>query len=363
MKYWDQLGSTDDERVRAVNAYQRAHGGRVLEPIELPSRVIEHSVPFELWSGLRMHSESPHRACEYRRQTVLRYLGGGSQLVFAGLQTAQNYPGDGSPRDVSLRGIQFDGRTGNTFLPSYDLTKYGQQGAGHVLWMAEFYGCSWTGFGKVNASWWDGLSISGVTHFQAIGDTPLWVDAAESSIFGQDAFSFMDNSSWAGTPKPFIRVRARKCTIGQVMITARGLSWQIAVDPGTENLIMDHVHFDSQDRSPVSGANLRGNGGQNIVLTNSSFKGGADNLAAAYERGIVHIEGGAGWTIAGNNFMRKGTRAPVDTPLVYVGPAVPDRSVKIGLNDFVGYSGVVLQSRPGQIVCTDPTITVRTVGS
>lgn len=360
MKYWDTFGATDDDRVRGVNAYQRAHGGRILEPVELPSRVIEHSVPLELWSGLRMHSESPHRSCEYRRQTVLRYTGTGSQFMFTGSQDAQGYPGDGSPRDVSLRGIQFDGNGANAFLPEYDLTKYGTQGRSHVLWMSEFHGCAWTNFRRVNASWWDGLSISGVTHFQAIKDTPLWVDAAESSLFGADAFSFMDNSSWAGMPKPFIRIRARKCTVGKVMITARGLSYQVAIDDGACNTVLDQVFFDSQDAAPVSGASLRINGGKNTLVTRCSFKGQANDLAAAYEHGIIEIVGGRNHLIEGNNFWRAGTNASPDTPLVYVGPNVPTGGVVFGLNNFEGYTGIVQQSKPGQIVCTDPRITVKT---
>jgi len=360
VKLFDSFGATDDDRVRGVNAYQQAHSGGILEPVELPSRVITHSVPFQLWSGLRMHSESPHRACEYRRQTVLKYTGAGSQFVFTGSQTAQGYPGDGSPRDVSLRGIQFDGSPSNTFLPSYDLTKYPAQGPSHVLWMSELHGCSWTNFGKVNASWWDGLSISGVTHFQGIGDTPLWVDAAESSLFGSDAYSFMDNSNWSNTAKPFIRVRARKCTIGKVMITARGFSYQIAIDDGAYNTVLDQVAFDSQDAAPVYGANLRINGGTNTVVSRCSFKGGGQNYLAAYEHGVIEIVGGRQVNISGNNFLRLGTSASPDTPLVFVGPNVPDQGVIVGANNFEGYTGVVRQSRPNQIVCLDPRLRVIT---
>lgn len=360
MKLWESIPGGDDDRVRWVNAYQKAHGGRILEPIELPSRVIEHTVPFELWSGLRMHSESPHRACEYRRQTVLRYAGAGSQFVFVDNRGTQGYPADGSPRDVSLRGIQFEGRSSNTFLPSYDLTKYGAQGPGHVLWMAEFHGCAWTNFGKVNASWWDGLSISGVTHFQAIGDS-LWVDAAESSIFGSDAFSFMDNSGWAGVAKPFIRIRSRKCTIGKVMITARGFSYQIAIDDGACNTVLDQVHFDSQDSAPVAGCSLRINGGKNTTVTRCSFKGQGNDLAAAYEHGLIEIVGGRNHMIEGNNFWRYGTSAPPDTPLVYVGPNVPDGGVVVGPNNFEGYAGVIGVSRPNQVVVLDPRMKVKVI--
>ena len=45
MPQFDSLGGTDDARVTAANAYHQNHGGRVLEPILLPSRVITHTVP------------------------------------------------------------------------------------------------------------------------------------------------------------------------------------------------------------------------------------------------------------------------------------------------------------------------------
>jgi hypothetical protein len=110
----------------------------------------------------------------------------------------------------------------------------------------------------------------------------------------------------------------------------------------------------------VSGASIRINGGDGIVISGCSLKGQADDLAAAYEHAVIEVMGGSHIVIQGNNFLRKGTRAGSDTPLVYTGPAVGQGAVKFGLNGWPGYLGILRQTVPGQIVSIDPTVTIKT---
>jgi hypothetical protein len=355
VRLFDSFGSNDNDRVTAVNAYHQNHGGGVLEPIELPARVITHSVPFQAWSGMKLVG-SPVRACEYSRATVLKFTGSGSQFVFAYPQTSQGYPSDGSPRDIALSGIQFEGPGNTDWWQRFDPSK--DSYTGRVLWMSEFHGCAWKLFRSVYWGWWDGVTISGVTHVQAVQDTPFHVAGAECTLFTGES-SFMDNTGWAGVPKPFIRSRLEKSTIGAVMPTARGFSYQIAVDGG-RNLHIVGVRCDSQDSDPVSGASIRINGGSNINITNCSLKGQCDNLAAAYEHAAIEVVGGRHIIIQGNTFVRAGTAAPSSTPLVYTGPNVGPQAVAVGLNGFDGFDGVLRQAKDGQIVCIDPRMRVIT---
>ena len=360
MKSLDSFGANDNERIRTLNTYQRQHSGGILEPVVMPNRVVTHSEKIELWSGLTLVSEAGTPAREYSRKPVLKYTGSGSQFLFTGTQSAQGYPGDGSPRDIDLVGIQFEGPSTVDCFPSYDPTTYTANGGGHVTWMARIHNCGFKNFRRVYWGWWDGVSMTGVNHFQGIADTALYVDGAENLLFG-GGMSFIDNANWARVPKPHIRTRMKKSRIGDVMPTARGWSYQMAIESGTENLVVDGVAFDSQDAAPVSGASLRISGGKNITLTGCSFKGQADALAEAFEHGIIEIVGLDGdLTIGGNNFLRRGTRAAASTPLIYVGPKVPDGLILVEGNN-TDYEGVVLVSRPGQVFCTDPRLKIKVV--
>lgn len=357
MKSLDSFGANDNERIATLNQYQRDHRGGILEPVVVPNRVLSHSTPIDLWSGLLLTSESGAPAREYSRKPVLKYTGAGSQFRFTDSQTSQGYPGDGSPRDVDLIGIQLEGPSTVDCFPSYDPTTYTTNGRGHVQWMANIHNCGFKHFRRVYWGWMDGVSITGPTHFQGIADTALYVDGAENVLF-DGGNSFIDNANWARVPKPHIRTRMKKSRIGNVMPTARGWSYQMAIESGTENLVVDGVQFDAQDSAPVSGASLRINGGKLITITNCSFKGQADALHEAFEHGIIEIVGLDGeLSISGNNFLRRGTRAPRSTPLVYVGPKVPDGLILVEGNN-TDYEGIILVSRPNQVFCTDPRLRV-----
>lgn len=352
---FDSLGATDDARITAANNYHQNHGGRVLEPIELPSRVIQHSVPITWWSGSRWLAKGgPAR--EYSRGTVLKYVGSGAQIRFPRSQTGQGYPGDGSPRDSHFEGIQFEGS--GDCIESFDPTSYPQNGPGRVLWMTSFWGCGWKFFNRIHWGWWDGVNITGTTHVQLIKDTPFYVGGSENTLFGADS-SFMDNNTWQRTPKPFIRSRLEKSSIGHVMPTARGWSYQLKVEGGN-NLAVNGARFDSQDSDPVSGCSVRIEGGVNISVVNCSFKGQANDLDSAFEHGLIEITGGSHITVMGNNFLRDATKASPDTPLVFTGPNVGQGAVIVGPNNFSGFTGVLRQSKPGQIICIDPRMRVIT---
>jgi hypothetical protein len=241
---------------------------------------------------------------------------------------------------------------------------------GKVLWMTNFHGCGFKNFATVWWGWGDGTSISGPTHVQGCTDTPFFLAGSENSLFGEDAFSFMDSagSAWAAAGKPFIRSRLEKSRIGQVMVTARKTAYQLSVEGGN-SLLVSGFCFDAQDSDPVYGSALRVSGGDGIVFQNATFKGAMNAPAsatggAAANRGWAHITGGSQLAFLGNRFTRRGTAATVATPLAYVGGGVGLGQVKWGFNTYGGYAGakaVVQQAVADRLaVLPDPLLTVNT---
>lgn len=362
-------GQTTDEKIGNLNKWAEGHGGKPTATVEFDAAAYSHSVPIWLWSGLRMRSGGGTPASEYGRSTILRYGGaaGTSQFKITGSQTNQGYPSDGSPRDVQICGIEFRGG------PSVDCIESVQPGtpyAGKVLWMTDFHNCAWNGFRRV---WWgygDGATITGISHFQAYSQTPLWVAGSECSLFGRDGFSFMDSSvpAFVQAGLPAIRTSLSKSSIGEVMVTTRKAMLALHVDGGT-GLAVHGLAADSQDSDPAYGANIRVTGStQNLELSSLSLKGFMANPTAgvggaAQNRGAIHIDGPVDDVMIDlAKFRRQGSSAPpIDTPLVFVGPSVPANGVKIGLLGTAGWAGVVQQVKAGQLVVIDPTLLIRTV--
>jgi hypothetical protein len=360
---FDSFGSTDDGRIRAMNDFHRAHHGDPTNAVALPARVIQHSVPILLYSGMAM--KGPSTAREFSRKTVLAWRGGSgtSQLRFPPEgQTYQSYPSDGSPRDITFENVLFTGGSTTHWMPKIDPTS-GANYAGHTLWYTKVHDCGWVGFATI---WWgygDGCTFSGITHCQAIADTAFHVGGSECSFY-EGGFGFADSNlnAWKSSGKPFFRSRLSKSRIGGAMLSSRRNSYPLLVEFG-ENLLVSGLAADAPDGLATDGAQIKVVGGQNLVFTGLSLKGGMDNPGAASggaaaNRGLIHISGGSHIVIDNCTAARRGTRAPAGTPFVWAGGTA--QRVKIGLNALSGWSGVVRQQRAGIITCLDPTITVAT---
>jgi hypothetical protein len=362
-KSFDSFGATDNERVTAMNAYHQAHAGGILNPVYFPARQINISVPIKLFSGLQLVG-APGPVREYTRKTTINWQGAANTSIFifpTEGQTSQGYPSDGSPRDGNISGIMFVGGSSTDVFPKRAMTG---DFAGATLWYFNIHNC---GVKNMRTFWWGygtGVTVSGVFHAQAMSESPFFFGGSENAIFvgGQ---SFMDNTGWGATAKAFVRSIAEKSYIGgQCMPTARGQSWQISIEGGN-NMVITGIEFDSQSSDPVSGANLRISGGSRILITECSFKGGMNNPAGgsggeSNNRGFIHVTGGNGIVIQGNNFSNSGSAAPASTPLVYASSAVAAGAIKVGLNGFTGYDGVLRQASAGRILTIDPQTSVLT---
>lgn len=359
---FDGLGANDNARIAGWNALQKAHGGGILPTVIMPARQINFSTPIQLYSGLKGIAMSG-RSAEYSRACVFNWQGasGTSMFVFPSEgQTNQSYPGDGSPRDGYLEGIQFQGGSSTSWLPKYDPATASY--SGRTLWYWQFHGCAWKSFGAVWWGWSTGCTINGQTHFQGCALPAINISGSETVLFGQDAQSFMDHSSAGGAAQPHIISRLEKSSIGRCMITARGNSWQLTV-AGGRNIRVLGVDLDSQTADPVDGKNLLVSGGTNVIIGDCSFKGGMDAPSSGAggetaNRGFIHITGGSEIIVDRNAFTNDGTSAGSSTPLVYASSGAG--TVRIGLNAHSGFSAVARQASSGKITSIDPSISVNT---
>ena len=348
-------GTTTDDKIRSLNAWAKSAGSTGSRPaVVFDARRYAHSVPIELWTGLTLVGGRRSAAREFNTGTVLHYQGAPGTSQFAFVPNVQSYPGEGSPRDMSFRAIQFSAHIDVHHMPKHDPAGGGYQGK--TLWYVNWHDCGWMGFATIWWGWGDGVTISGISHLQAVADTAFYIGGSENHLF--EGYSFIDNGtpSWMSSGKPFLRSRMEKSSIGKIMMSARGNSSMISVEGG-RNLVIDGTAFDSPDSQPTLGRAVTISGGSGIRITNTSFKGVMTNPAgatggAAANRGIIHVTGGSQIVIDGNNFQST-------APFVWVGPNVGANQVKLGLNGAVNNGDPrVLQAKTGQILNLDPTVDV-----
>jgi len=358
---FDDFGADDNARVTAMNAYAKGHDGGPSRAVRLPARQINTNVPIQLYSGLTLLGrEGPSR--EFQRGTIWNWQGasGTSCLVFpTDGQTSQSYPADGSPRDITMRYIQFQGGSSTHWMPKNSMS--GTDIAGKTLWYCEFKDCGWKNF---NTVWWGyttGCSFAtGVSHFQAISDTAIFLGGSETTVFGNDGYSFAASSTATQTATPFMRSMLSKSTIGRCMITARGAGWGLTIEGGYNTTVTD-LAIDAQNSSRINGKAMLITGGSGHVVTGTSIKGAMDapsSTASVNDRAPIVVVGGTNLLIDHTKFTRRETSYPADSPVIHIGSAVADRAVVIGLNTFDGYNdpAAVRVARDGQALTVDPRV-------
>ncbi len=347
------VGSTTDAKIVSMNAWAKSAGASGSRPaILFEAKTYNHTVPIELWSGMTLLGGRRSAAREFGTGTVLSYQGaaGTSQLAF--VTNAQGYPSDGSPRDITFDSIEFTGGASVHHVSKSDPGSGLYHG--RTLWYVNWHNCGFVGFATIWWGWGDGVTISGLTHVQAVSDTAFYIAGSENHLF--EGYSFIDNgtSTWTSSGKPFLRSRMEKSSIGRMMFSARGNSYQVSVEGG-HNLVIDGAAFDAPDSAPTLGKQVAISGGDNIRLTNCSFKGGMATPSAASggnsgNRALIHVTGGTQIVVDGNNFLPS-------KPLLWVGPNVAARQIKWGLNGYsTNGSPQVQASRSDQIVAIDPTV-------
>jgi len=373
--YFDTFfaGSTDDQKIAAMNTYNSAQGdgqsGSSIQPVILfGARQYNFSTAIQMYSGMSLVGTKLSNAHGTVVQTKFNWQGttGTSMLAFTGSQTSQGYPSDGSPRDMFFGNILFNGPSSTHFIENHNPNT--DSSAGRVIWYSRFNNCAWSNFQTIWWGWSDGSAVDGSCDISQIGSTAFFLAGAESILFGKETYSQADNTTDTGVP--FIRSKLAKSMIGYCLFTGRGATSGISVEGGN-NTVIDGFCVDAQSSDPMYGAGIRVSGSttDGLVITNCSINGVASNPAsgqngASNNKGYIHISGGSQITIAGNNFARGGSAPPATTfPLVYA-TGVGAGQVKFGYNNWSGWAGagaVVQQSATGLITnIADPNLAVTT---
>ena len=329
---FDQLtGDGDNAKIRALNDQAKAwatKGGAM--PTVVLSRRITITEPIKLRSSLAIVADAGVPAREFGRRPGIHWAGpaGSSMLTWLGeAQINQGYPSDGSPRDGAFVGLEFTGRPDTHWMPPNNPGDY----KGKTLWLYTFRDCGWKNFRTVWHGAADAVSFAGISHFQGIQDTALWLGGSECTLFGGDGHSFADTQTLSGTP--FLRSSLSKSYVGKIMVTARKSNYGLLVDGGHNTHYACQV--DAQDSDPIHGAGVKITGGEGHVFQGMSLKGIGSQ---AQGRGWIEVTGGRQHVIEGNSFHRGGTaKAPTDYPVVYAGGTA--EQIKVGLNGFSGWGG------------------------
>lgn len=354
----DQLGTSDNERINALNELARRSGGIHCPVFEFATRQYVLSTPIKLYSGLKLLGTSGLPAGEVDSGTTIRWEGKPDTSIFVfepEAQARQAYPSDGSPRDISISGILFvGGRNGaqTDVFPRLPMTADSIRG--NSLWYCNLHNL---GVRAMRTFWWGygtGVSLTGSFDAQAVYDTPLYLGGSENTIFGTGSQSFMDNSSrpWTSSGKPFIRSIMEKSFIGRVIITAQLNSYHLSIEGG-RGLHVSGVQFDAPPELPSHGSAVKVSAVDGLTISDCVFYA---NMAEPGNdsRGIIDISGGRQIVIVGNQFLSTtlDNAGPASaTPIVYCSSADP---VKIGLNGYPGYVGVVR----GNAIGSDPGLKV-----
>ena len=348
----DQLGGSDDERIGVLNERAKRSAAKDTPVYEFAHRTYTLSTPIQLYSGLKLVGSGGLPAREFGSGTTIRWRGEPDSSIFTFPpegQTRQGYPADGSPRDISISGILFEGRGQTDVLPRLSMSADSYRG--QTLYYCNLHNL---GVRAMRTFWWGygtGTSLTGSFHAQAMSETPLFLGGSENTIFGSEAQSFMDNSSaaWVSSGKPFIRTVMEKSYIGRVIITARSDSYHLSVEGGG-SLIVSGVQFDAPSSFPSYGSALKVSAVDGLTISNCVFHANMANPGDG-SRGVVDISGGRNVVVYGNQFVagrpqdREGPGS--ETPIVFC--SSPD-TVKIGLNGYPGYAGMV----KGNAVSSDP---------
>lgn len=356
----DELGSNDNERIARLNDRARRSAGKNTPVYEFANRTYTISTPIKLFSGLKLRGTGGLPAREYGGGTVIVWQGDDDSSVFvfpSEGQSGQNYPSDGSPRDISISGLMFEGSAGANVFPRLSMSSGSH--VGHTLWYSSLHNL---GVRAMRTFWWGygtGVSLNGSFHAQALSDTPLYLGGSENTIFGTSDQSFMDNStaSWRQSGKAFIRSVMSKSYIGRVIITARSDSFHLSIEGG-RGLIVDGVQFDAAGSDQSRNAAIKVSDIDGLTVSNCVFYGSM-NQPGDGSRGIVDIRGGRGVVVAGNQFVRQLGDSEADS--VAAGPGTPliynatDDPVKLGMNGFPDYDGIVI----GNAISSDPSLKVQ----
>jgi hypothetical protein len=329
---------TDAEKTAQIIAWLATQQpGAPQREIQMPVRRFDWHLQLPTESGGRMvGTVTPAR--EFGTGAIINYVGpaGSSFFKLQAEPGKYGYPSGGVSRDMHFHGIQFSGGNDKDFLPPAPSTAFDSR---YVQWYWDFFHCGFVGWDNFSSGWGDGLTLGGITHFQA-QDNSTSLGGSENDWFDQG--SLLDSGNLSGD-KPFLDWSCSKSTIGAAMISARGDCYQLRVTYGS-GCVAQGTKFDSPDSAPTKGHQVRFDGGTDFGFDGCNFKGGL---------GILGRKGSC--EIAVTNCGFGGNRALARLESTFQGVLV------WGINRYGSTPRVIEVARLSQIVCLDPRITIKEI--
>lgn len=335
--FFEDFGTSDSARVGGVIAWLASRGPTTPTPeIQMPARRVQWDQQLPTESGGRFLGTIT-AAREFNTGCVIDYVGASPSFFKLQAEPGKySYPGGGVSRDMHFHGIQFNGGNDKDFLPPAPSTAFD---GSYVQWYWDFTNCGFVGWDNFVSGWGTGLTMNGITHFQA-ADESIRLGGSECDWF--TAGSLLDSGNLAGD-KPALDWSASKSTIGAAMLSARGDSYQLRVTYG-HNTTCIGTKFDSPDSAPIKGHNVRFTGGTDFGFSGCSFKGG---------RGILATAGSAEIEVENCGF--NGSRELARLEAGFNGVLL------WGLNRYGDAPRTIFAARASQVVCLDPRVTVRSL--
>jgi len=290
------------------------------------------------WTGLL-----GGRAFEYGAAPQITYTGpSGSSFWELYQNSGYGYPTGGVSRDFVAAGIQFNAGSDRDFLPPAP----GGFDSNYVQWYWDFPDSSFVGWRRIAKGWGTGLDFSGFLNLQAMSNAiPLSVGGSECKWGLKGGFMDSGDATWMAADLPFIECSLSKSVIGSMMISARRRSYQLKVTYGHGTRCMG-TEFDAPDGYPTEGYQVRFIGtATNFGFVGCSFKGGG---------GIQAQSGATEISVESCSFANNRGLARLESGFTGV--------LKWALSNTYGNCPrVIYAARAGQVICEDPTVTVKSL--
>lgn len=319
-----------------LNAWQDSFAsGSQRQEVHMGTRAYSLDAPIDMHTGTRIvGTQTPAR--EFGTGCVIT---GSGASVFRQVANSQGYPSDGSTRDFSVSGVQFNCPSGTPVLPK---VVPGTSFAGKVEWYFDFHNCGFVCGDTIAEGYWDGVAFTGLTHIQASLVTPLYGGGSENS-FGGEGISFVDSSqgAWLSGNQPFFDMFSTKWVIKNTMISARQSSYQVLVSGGGDGFLTGNF-FDVPTSAPTTTAAVHVLAGSSLSVTDDSFY---------LNHGLHCLTGSSQVTVQGCNF--------VQCPEVLTIDAGFTGRVKLGLNNYDNTAPIVKVANLNQIICIDPQVVIQ----
>jgi hypothetical protein len=303
----DFAGSTDDAKFAAALSYIAAQTYR--PALLLTNRRYELNATYALFNDLSIYGVGMER--EFAKQTLVK--AGAAALFRVPTGQPSNYV-----KNVTIRGISFQGGAGTDFFEPVDLA------SGPILAYSDIRECGFNLFRRVMWSRLLGSSLDDI-YVNNGTDTQLYLSGSDNFI-GTGGHFFMDSQALTADKYLLRFGHMSKTDVGGLFITGTKATG-IRVDGG-RGLTFNGTKSEARAGSAAiatQGSALVITGGSGIVVRDCWFFNVMANPAAtgnaALHKGYVTVTGGDGILVTGCRFDRGGSsqtsNTPAGTPCVY----------------------------------------------